>query len=225
MQVRTGNPASRTNLSDCLPLFNLLAEADIDLAEVGEQRDQALSMVDINQFAAEKEITRFDDPACTGCKHGCTLVSGDIHAAMRSSFLSIENPATAETAGTDTLNGAQKININVNHRVLITCFLFARLLRQDTFHIAGVGINLALVGYRDMLRAVLFLLYLEKLLEDLVGAALFDKVFSRLQTQGQTYQGCGFAFNFCNQHGLIQKAVSGVIPGFEIDDRNTTRNQ
>jgi hypothetical protein len=76
-----------------------------------------------------------------------------------------------------------------------------------------------------MLRAVLFLLYLEKLLEDLVGAALFDKVFSRLQTQGQTYQGCGFAFNFCNQHGLIQKAVSGVIPGFEIDDRNTTRNQ
>lgn len=225
MQVRSGNPASRTNLADCLPLFNLLAEADINLAEMGEHGNHTLSMVDINQVTAEKEITRFDDFARAWCKHGCTCVGSEIHTAMRSSFLSIENPATAETAGTDTLNGAQKININLNHRVLITCFLFTRLLRKDTFHIAGVGINLALVGYRDMLRAVLFLLYLEKLLEDLVGAALFDKVFSRLQTQGQTYQGCGFAFNFCNQHGLIQKAVAGIISGFEIDDRNTTRNQ
>jgi len=184
VQVRTGNPASRANLADCLPLFNLLAEADIDLAKVGEQRDQALSMVDINQVTAEKEIARFDDPACTGCKHGCTLVSGDIHAAMRSSFLPIENPAPAKTAGTDTLDWTQKINIYINHRIMIARFLFARLLGQDTFHIAGVGINLALIGYRDMLRAVLFLLYLEKLLEDLSGATFLDKVFSGLQAQG-----------------------------------------
>ena len=183
MQVRARNPASSSDFADKLPLFNLLAEADIDLVKVGEQRDQALSMVDINQVTAEKEITRFYDPARTGCKHGCTLVSGDIHAAMRSSFLPIENPAPAKTTGTDTLDWTQKIDIYINHRIMIARFLFARLFGQDTFHIAGVGINLALIGYRNMLRAVLFLLYLEKLLEDLVGATFFDKVFSRLQAQ------------------------------------------
>lgn len=181
MQVRPGNPASGTNLADCLPFFNFLAEADVDLTEVGEQRDQALSMVDINQVTTEKEITGFDNLACTGCKYGRTRVSSDIHATMRSPLLSIENPAPAKTAGTDALDWAQKINIYINHRIMIARFLFARLFGQDTFHITGVRINLALVGYRDMLRAVLFFLYLEKLLEDLVGATFFDKVFARFQ--------------------------------------------
>lgn len=113
--MRAGYPASGSDLADYLTFCNLLAEANIDLAQVGEQGDHALSMFDINQVTTEKEITQFDDRAGTGCAHGCTLISGDIHTAMWSTFLPIEDPAPAKTAGADTLNGEQKINIYVNH--------------------------------------------------------------------------------------------------------------
>ena len=113
--MRAGNPARGSDPADYLTFCNPLAEANINLAQVGEQGDHTLSMFDINQVSTEKEITQFDDRAGTGCAHGSTRISGDIHTAMRSTFLPIEDPAPAETAGTNTLNRDQKIHIDISY--------------------------------------------------------------------------------------------------------------
>ena len=67
---------------------------------------------------------------------------------------------------------------------MIGRFLLARFFGQDAIHVTGIGVDLTIVGYRDVLGAVLFLLYLKKLLRNLVSAASLDKVFSRLESQG-----------------------------------------
>lgn len=81
--------------------------------------------------------------------------------------------------------------------------LLAFLFRENTIHVAGVGVYLAIVGYGDMLRAVLFVPNAEKLFVNQFGVASFDMMLARFQAERQADHGGSLAFDFGDQNGFV----------------------
>ena len=181
MQVWAGDSTSSAYFANHLTFFNAFSRAYVDFAEMGEHGNQALAVVDVNQIAAEKEITHLDHGAGTGRYYRGAAFGCEIHAAMWSARLAIEHAATSETTGANAANRQQKIDIATGFGIVNAGFLFTFFFRQNSIHVTGIRIDLTLVGYRDMLGAVFFIGDGEIFFIDLVVVTFFDKVFARFE--------------------------------------------
>ena len=94
-----GHPTGCSYLANHLTLADTLTEYHVDFAQVSEQLNQPLAMVDIDQVATEEEIPQFNYRAGARRQYWGAGIRRDIHTAMRALGLPIEHAPTAETAG------------------------------------------------------------------------------------------------------------------------------
>ena len=106
-----------------------------------------------------------------------------------------------------------------------TRLLLAFFLGEDAIHVAGVGIDLALVLDFDVLRAVFLVADFKKLPVHLARVAFLDKMLPGLEAERQADQRDWLAVDLRDQHRFVAKLVAVFVARVQLDDSDSTRNQ
>src|SRR3990172_3015383 len=109
--MRSCGPAGLSDPCDDLSLFDTLSLRDQDLREVKVHGQQPQPMVNDETLAAEKLVTREDDPSLIGRINRGAFRGVNINAGMRTPWLAIDNPPETKVIINNPLSRSNEISI------------------------------------------------------------------------------------------------------------------
>src|SRR3990172_23300 len=104
-------PAGLSDPCDDLPLFDIFARRDQDLREVEVHGQQTQPMVNDDALAAEKLVTREDDPSLIGRINRGAFRGVNINTGMRTPWLAIDDPPETKVIINNPLSRSYEISI------------------------------------------------------------------------------------------------------------------